>query len=176
MTKDKKQKIIQRLSKKLANNNFYITDSQGLNVQQVNEIRKTCKDKNIHYQVIKNTLLAKTLTSLDNQIDYTPLKEQILKGPTSIYIAQKNASEPAKIIQKFQKTKKQSKPLLKGAIIDGQLFIGSQHLDALSKLKSKEVLIGELLSLLQAPTHRVIAALQSSKNNLAGVIKTLANR
>jgi len=175
MTRAEKKTIVQKLGAKLASSHFYITDSQGLNAQQIGQIRRACYEKDIHYQVVKNTLLIKTLNLLISQTDYTPLVEQVLKGPSSIFISQKIASEPAKIIQKFQKTKKSPKPFLKAAVIDGELFIGSAHLATLSKLKPKEVLIGEVLGLLQTPVHRLITTLQSSGKNLARIVKTLSN-
>lgn len=170
----KKQAIVQKLTEKLANSHFYITDSQGLNVQQVNELRKLCYEKSIHYQVVKNTLLEKTFTSLNNEdVDYALLKNQALKGSSSIFITQQTASEPAKIIKNFQKTKKSVKPLLKGAVVDGELYIGSPSLDALSKIKSKEVLISELINLLKSPAQHVIASLQGAQNKLSSIIKAL---
>lgn len=175
MTKEKKQHIVQTLAKKLSQSHFYITDSQGLNVSLINKIRRSCHEKGIHYQVLKNTLLKKTLDSLANHTDYTPIKTQVAKGPSSIFITQQAAS-PAKIIQAFQRTNKQTKPILKGAVIDSELFVGSTHLDALSKLKSKEALISELLSLLQASFENLLATLQSAQHNLTGVMKTLSNR
>ena len=67
-------------------------------------------------------------------------------------------------------------PLLKGASIDSDLFIGEENLTALSKLKSKVELIGEVISILQSPAKNVVSALQSGQHNLAGLIKTLSER
>ena len=46
----------------------------------------------------------------------------------------------------------------------------------LAELKSKNELIGEIISLLQSPAKNVVSALQSGKNTLAGLVKTLENR
>lgn len=167
----RKQAIVEQLTKKLNNKHFYITNSEGLSVQQINELRKLCYEKDIHYQVIKNTLLKKVFTLLtDHSINYTSLENQALKGPTSIFITQNAASEPAKLIQHFHQTNKSKKPLLKGAIVNGEIYIGSASLDELTKIKTKEVLIGELISLLQSPTHRIIRTLKSPQNKLSSII------
>jgi large subunit ribosomal protein L10 len=43
-------------------------------------------------------------------------------------------------------------------------------------MKSKNELIGDIISLLQSPAKNVIGALQSSGNKLAGIVKTLSER
>ena len=68
------------------------------------------------------------------------------------------------------------KPIFKAASIDSDLFIGEDKLEMLSTLKSKNELIGEIITLLQSPAKNVISALQSGENNLAGIVKTLSER
>ncbi len=73
------------------------------------------------------------------------------------------ANAPGKIIKDFRK--KSDKPVLKGAYINSEVYIGDNQLDALATIKSKEELIGEIIGLLQSPAQRVISALQ---NQFAG--------
>jgi large subunit ribosomal protein L10 len=80
----------------------------------------------------------------------------ILKGNSSILIASV-ANQPAKIIKDFRK--KSDKPLLKGAYINQEIYIGDNQLDSLAALKSKEEVIGEIIGLLQSPAKRVLSAL-----------------
>ena len=68
-----------------------------------------------------------------------------------------------KIIKDFRK--KSDKPVLKGAYINSEVYIGDNQLDALATIKSKEELIGEIIGLLQSPAQRIISALQ---NKFAG--------
>jgi large subunit ribosomal protein L10 len=68
------------------------------------------------------------------------------------------------------------RPLLKAAYIDTAVFIGDDQLDALTKLKSKEQLLGEVIGLLQSPARNVISALQSGGQTIAGLVKTLQER
>ena len=78
--------------------------------------------------------------------------------------------------RKFAFEKKLEKPVFKGASIDTDLFIGEDQLDALTKLKSKFELIGDVIALLQSPAKNVISSLQSGQNKLAGIMKTLSER
>lgn len=176
MTREEKGLIIDELSEKLEeNSNFYITDASGLTVEQINAFRKLCFDAGIEYGVYKNTLIQKALEKLDT--DYTEFYDAVLKGFSGILFSKEAANTPAQVITKFRKSgSSEDKPMLKGASIDHDLFIGEEHLKMLSELKSKNELIGEIISLLQSPAKNVISSLQSGGGKLAGIMKTLSER
>jgi large subunit ribosomal protein L10 len=177
MTRAEKDSIVEELYQKFSETtNFYITDPQGLNVEKINNFRRMCFNKGIEYKVYKNTLIKKALEKLDT--DYSSFDDTVLKGFSGILFSQESSNSPAKVIKEFRKSAKSEEllPLLKGASIDTDLFIGEEYLDTLSQLKSKVELIGEVISLLQSPARNVISALQSGQHNLAGLIKTLSER
>ena len=87
-----------------------------------------------------------------------------------------SSNQPAKVIKKFRKENDKEKPLLKGAYVGADVFIGDTSLDTLISLKSKEELIGELIGLLQSPAKNVISALMSGEQKLAGIVKTLGDK
>ncbi len=176
MTKEQKAQIIEDLSQKFSTKNyFYITDASGLSVEQINKFRKLCFKKGIEYQVVKNSLIKKALANLNT--DYSPFNEAVLKGFSGILFADAG-NAPAKLLKEFHKEagKGNEKPVLKGASIDGGLFIGADNLDVLSNLKSKNELIGDIIGLLQSPAKNVVSALQSGGNKLAGIVKTLSEK
>ena len=82
-----------------------------------------------------------------------------------------NPKEPALILSSFRKANNGTKPTLKAAFINGDVFIGDDTLVALTKIKSKNELIGEVIGLLQSPAKRVIAALLHHHENLANGIE-----
>jgi large subunit ribosomal protein L10 len=85
------------------------------------------------------------------------------------------SSVPAKILKEFRT--KNDKPILKGAFIDGDTFVGDEQIAVLAALKSKEELIGDIIGLLQSPAKNVISALQSNAGNkVAGLVKALEDR
>lgn len=178
MNKQEKNQIIKDLSEKFSDSNyFYIINAMGLTVAEVNDLRKECHQKGIKYQVVKNTLIQKALDTLDNKEVYESFSEQVLKGFSGIlFTTEDKGSIPAQIIKKYRKDTGGEIPVLKGASIDGEVFIGDQYLDELSKLKSKEELIGEVITLLQSPMKQVLASLQSGEHKLAGMLKGLADK
>lgn len=177
MTREDKKTIIEELTGKLKTTpHFYIADASGFSVAQVNSFRKLCFDKGLEYRVYKNTLIKKALENMDS--DYADFAEQTLKGFSGILFSQEIGNLPAKVILDFRKKlgPKNKRPLFKGASVDGDQYLGEESLEILSNLKSKEELVGEVISLLQSPATNVVSALQSGKNILAGLVKTLAEK
>lgn len=175
MTKKEKGTLIDDLADKLRNTtHFYVADTGGLSVKQINEFRAMCFQRGIEYKIIKNTLIRKALEQLDT--DYAPF-DAALKGTSGIMFSPEVSNAPAKVIKDYRKKNAAAKkPVFKAASIDTDLFVGEDYLDMLSSLKSKEELVGDVIMLLQSPAKNVISALQSSKHKLAGIIKTLSER
>lgn len=173
MTREEKAQIIEDLTQKFSNHNyFYITDASGLSVAEVNSFRKLCFDKGVEYKVLKNTLIKKALENLE--VDFSELTEKTLKGFSGVLFAD-TGNLPAKILLDYRKSSG-DKPALKGASIDTAFYFGDDTLKSLSKLKSKEEVIGDIIGLLQSPAKNVLSALQSGGNTLAGVIQTLSEK
>jgi large subunit ribosomal protein L10 len=108
----------------------------------------------------------------ESENDFGELKE-LLKGNTAVMLSA-IANSPAKVIKKFRKGG--DKPVLKGAFVDEAIYIGDEHIEALFNLKSKEEVIGEIITLLQSPAKNVISALKSSSAKIAGLVKTLSEK
>jgi large subunit ribosomal protein L10 len=177
MTRQDKARIIEDLVDQFKNHeHVYFTDASGLTVAQVNNLRRLCHGRGIKYGVYKNTLIRKALDNLDTQADYSEFTDQVLVGFTGIMFMTENSKLPAQTIKEFRKASNTGKPLLKGASIDTDLFIGEDKLDMLSKLKTREELIGEVITLLQSPMTRLLGQLTSGRNTLAGIVKTLSER
>ncbi|KYG76529.1 50S ribosomal protein L10 [Roseivirga echinicomitans] len=175
MTKEEKGVVIEELFQKFSeNNNFYITDASGMSVAQTTALRRLCFEKGIEYKVFKNTLIQKALLKMD--ADYAPFDEKVLKGFSGIMFSGEDANSPAKLIKEFRKKSGFKSPMLKGASIDTDLFIGEENLDMLSSLKSKAELIGEVIGLLQSPAKNVISGLKGAGGKLAGILQTLSER
>ena len=159
MTKQEKNDVIEVLKGKFAQyNNFYITDTESLTVAQVGKLRNHCFDKQVEMKVAKNTLIRKALESLDAE-KYSGVFDS-LHQVTALMFSE-NPKEPAMIISTFRKENNNERPLLKAAFINGDVFVGNDQLKALTQIKTKNELIGEVIGLLQAPIQRVLGALQN---------------
>ncbi|MBL7743243.1 MAG: 50S ribosomal protein L10 [Chitinophagaceae bacterium] len=157
MTKEQKNEVIEVLKGKFSQySNFYVTDTESLTVEQVGKLRRACFDKKVEMKVAKNTLIKKALESLDNE-RYAGVYES-LNNVTALLFSE-NPKEPALIISSFRKESNGEKPVLKAAFINGDVYMGDKQLVSLTKIKTKNELIGEVIGLLQSPAKRVIAAL-----------------
>lgn len=185
MTREEKGAVIEELKQKFAEHPyFYVMDSGGMTVAQINDFRRTCFEKGIEYKVYKNTLIKKALESLD--ADYVPFDEKVLTGFSGILFSVDSGSEPAKMLKQYWE-KGNEKPVFKGASIDQSLYIGEDNIEALTKVKSKKDMIAELVGLLMspgqqlasalnAPGQQLASALNNSGGKLAGVLKALAEK
>ena len=159
MTKQEKNDVIEVLKGKFSQyNNFYITDTESLTVAQVTTLRSHCFDKQVEMRVAKNTLIRKALESLDAE-KYSGVYDS-LHNVTALLFSE-NPKDPAMILSSFRKESKGEKPELKAAFINGDVFVGDNQLIALTKIKTKNELIGVVIGLLQAPIQRVLGALQN---------------
>ena len=171
MTREEKLNIIDYLKTKLSeSNNIYLTDASGLNAETTSKLRRECFKSNIKLEVVKNTLLLKAMES--SEIDFGDLPS-VLTGNTAMMFSQ-SGNAPAKLIKEFRK--KSDKPILKGAYIEQSVYLGDDQIDSLVNIKSKDELIGELITLLQSPIKNVVSSLKSSGDTLGRIIKTLSEK
>ncbi len=171
MTREEKSKVIERLTAELADNtNIYMTDASGLNAIDTTKLRRACFKANIKLSVVKNSLLAKAMEASER--DFGELN-QVLVGNTALMYS-KVGNSPAKLIKEFRK--KSEKPILKGASIEEAVYLGDDQVSFLANIKSREELIGEVITILQSPSKNLISALLSSKSKISGVLKTLADK
>jgi large subunit ribosomal protein L10 len=157
MTPAQKNEVVEILKEKFNQySNFYITDTESLDAAQVSTLRRHCFNKQVEMKVAKNTLIKKALESLDAE-KYSGVFES-LNNVTALMFSD-NPKEPAVILSAFRKASKGEKPELKAAFINGDVFVGDNQLVNLTKIKTKNELIGEVIGLLQSPAKRVLAAL-----------------
>jgi large subunit ribosomal protein L10 len=157
MTKEQKNEVIEVLKGKFSQySNFYVADTESLTVEQVGKLRHACFDKKVEMKVAKNTLIKKALEAIDNE-RYAGVYDSLHKVTALMF--SENPKEPALIISSFRKANNAERPTLKAAFINGDVYTGDASLKALTQIKTKNELIGEVIGLLQSPAKRVIAAL-----------------
>lgn len=171
MRKEEKLTVIDDLTELLGNSkHFYLTDSSDLDAVATYELRKACFEKDIKLVMVKNTLLKRALENLEGEYDEF---YSTLKGSTSIMLCD-TGNAPARLIKEFRKS--HDKPVLKGAYVEEGIYVGEGELENLVSVKSKEELLGDVVTLLQSPMQQLVSALQSGGGTLAGLVKTLSEK
>lgn len=175
MRKELKSQIIEDLTARLKENpNFYVSDIAGLNAGATAKLRRQCFKQNIKLLVVKNTLFYKALENT-GMTDYQ-LFEDVMKGSSAIMFSE-TPNGPAKLIKSFSAADGKGKPELKAAYVQECAYIGAENLEVLCNIKSKNELIGDIVTLLQSPANNVISALKSQGGGkIAGIVKTLSEK
>ncbi len=134
-----------------------LVDYRGLTVEEDTELRKQLRESGVIYKVYKNTMLNFAFKGTD----FEQLSDQ-LAGPTAVAISKDDATAPARILAKF--AKKASALEMKAGVVEGQLY-DVEGVNALSKIPSREELLGKLLGSIQSPIA-----------NLARVLSQIAEK
>ncbi len=171
LTKAQKQEALGAIEETLEGaNTVYLTDYQGLTVEQATGLRRAFREADVQYKVLKNTLLRR---AMEKKGGFDDLLDE-LNGPTAVAFTNDPAG-PAKVLTKFLKDHDLEVPRFKGAFIDGAIY-GDDQLEMLSTLKSKDELLADILGLLMAPITNVASALGAQGAGLASVIQQIADK
>lgn len=169
-TLEKKKAQVEEIIDNLENSQaLYIANYSGLSVPDINELRSEFAEDGLIFRVYKNTLVERAMEEVGGYEDLYPH----LHNQNAFAFAEEELAKPAKILKKFNEEHK--KPEFKAALIDGGYY-GPDQLGTLAAMKSKEEVIGEIVSLLQAPVSNVISALQAQGENIAGAVKEIAEK
>ena len=144
-----------------------ITDAQsvvlvnycGLTVEQDTRLRKELRENGVIYKVYKNTMMNFAFKDTDCESLI-----QHLEGPNAIAISKTDATAPARILAKFAKDAKALE--IKAGIVEGTYY-DAAGMEVISKIPSREELLGKLLGSIQSPIAnfaRVISQIADSMN------------
>jgi large subunit ribosomal protein L10 len=133
---------------------LYLADFSGMSVEKLSLLRKRCREQQVQFRVIKNTLLKRAfhergITALD----------PFLEGPTGLVFSPVSEMSPAKILSDF--AKEHERPRIKAAVLDGRLF-EEKAIATLATLPSREVLLSQILSTFIAPKTQFQAAIDAT--------------
>ena len=167
MNLDKKKAVVDSLHEKLAKSAIVIaTDYKGLDVAAVTKLRAELTKAGVEFMVVKNTLLRRASEGTD-----AALITDSFKGPTAIAICADDPVAPAKILTEF--VKDNEKLEIKAGVMEGKA-LDIAGIEALSSLPSREVLLGQVLSAMNAvPTGmvRVLAEIPRQMLNVLSAVK-----
>ena len=167
MKLEEKKEIVAELKERLSRTQVAIlADYKGLNVAAMNDLRRRLRQENIEFRVVKNSLLLRAAEGTDSAL----MKDQFT-GPSAVALSYEDPVAPAKVLTQFAKDNKALE--LKAGVMDGKR-LGPTELKALAELPSKEVLLGQLLSVLNnVPTSfvRVLAEVPRQMLNVLVALK-----
>ncbi|OGP79022.1 MAG: 50S ribosomal protein L10 [Deltaproteobacteria bacterium RBG_16_49_23] len=169
MNRNEKRQVVTDFSKKIEGFQAAIlTHYRGLNVDQINTLRRRLRGEKISYHVVKNTVmkLAAKGTDLEKLADY-------FKGPTAIAISYDDPVSLAKILSEFVKT--QPKLEIKIGLVQGQV-IAPDEIKTLATMPSREILLAQILGGIQVPGQELAGVIMNGLQQVVGVIQARADQ
>lgn len=139
-----------------------LADFTGLDVEHITQLRRLCREANVEFKVVKNTLAKLGVKG-------TPAEDlsEHFQGPVALAVSRETEHVPAKVLAEF--AKEHEKPTFKAGYVDGNV-IDVTRVIALSKLPSKEELLSKLLGSVQGPANGLVGCLQGPLRNLISVM------
>ncbi len=167
MARPEKVAVVEDIQNRIkSSNNIFLTDYAGLDVEQMTELRRELRKRNISYRIAKNTLIRIAVRKEGLEV-----LEPYLKGPTAIAFGADDANVAAKVL--YESFKKREKPVVKCFYVDGNLYAEPKDLEAFAKLPSREDLYVQILMGVESPLTGLIASIEAPVRELVSVLDAL---
>ncbi len=149
---------------------IFLADFKGMSVEEVNDLRRDFRAAGVEYKIIKNTLAQLSFNNAG-------IKEMddFLMGCTSFAIGDSDPVAPIKVIKEYTKKNKKTKLVVKGCVFEGKVF-GADQSDALANLPTRDALLGQFISVIQAPMTNLLGVIQATGQKLVGVLESIKNQ
>lgn len=149
-----------------------LVDYKGINIEQVNQLRRRFRGTNVDYFVQKNTLIKIAL----NELGIHDLDAHLV-GPTAVAICKDDEVSPAKVLVKFLKEVMENAdfPKFKVGYVAGHVY-DKTELTALAMLPSREELLAKLLGSANAPITNFLSVSQGIIRKFVYAVKAIADK
>jgi len=141
------------------------TDFRGLNVSQITELRRSLKEKEAEYRVVKNSYARLAMSELG-----FPFEEEFLIDPTALALARADIGPITKVLFDFTKD---STLKVKGGLVDGRV-VSSAEVEAISKLPGRNELYAMLMGTMNAPLTNLVYAMSGIATKLVRTLQAVA--
>ena len=162
ISKDKKQQLVADLNEILSDAKMTVfAKYQGLSVSELQELRHLARENNVKIKVVKNRLVRVAMGEI---AVYKDTDTSALEGQLLYAISNDDEVAPAQVLAKFAKEHQALE--LKGAFSAEGKSLNEQEVVELSKLPSKDQLIGQVVNMLTGTVNDVTNALSGTLHAL----------
>ena len=145
-----------------------LSDFTGLNVADISELRRQCRENGITFRVIKNTLAKRSFNELGIEG-----MDALLEGPTAFAVSTEDEVAAAHVLKKFADEYKL--PRFKGGYVAGRI-LDEKETVRLASLPSRDVLLAQVVGTFQAPLQGLVGVLNASMRDLVGVLDAIKEK
>ena len=169
MNLEEKKRITQDLNERFTKAAVVIvTDYKGLDVASINDLRRKLREEEIEYQVVKNSLLVRASEETD-----VALIKEMFKGPSAVALSYNDPIAPARVLTAFAKDNKALE--IKAGVMGGKI-LDLNEINALSALPSREVLLGNFVSVLNNVPTGFVRTLAEIPRMLLNVLQAVKDQ
>ncbi len=166
---EEKKEIVQDLNERFSKAAVVIvTDYKGLDVAAINDLRRRLRKEEVEYQVVKNSLLVRAAQETD-----VALIKETFKGPSAVALSYSDPVAPAKVLTEFAKDHDVFE--IKVGVMDGKI-IELNEIKALSALPSREVLLGNFVSVLNNVPSSFVRTIAEIPRQLLNVLQAIKDQ
>lgn len=170
VTKEQKKATVAELAEFIRGaSSLYFVDFSKMSVTEDRNFRAQLREKGVSMKVAKNTLILRALAEVGGY----DFDAKMLFGQTGVIAGASDPIAPAKIIRQF--FDKGEKPKLKVAVVEGQVFDGSQ-LKTVSELPTREDMIAGIVGSIHAPISGIVGSINAVMRDVAGLIEEVAKK
>lgn len=140
-----------------------VADARGVTVSDMTALRETARENQIMLRVIRNTLAKLAFKGTEYEC-----VNEVLVGPSLFGFSMEDPGAAARLFKNF--AKENTKFEVKALAVSGQLM-GAEQLDVLAKLPTRDQALSMLMSVMQAPTTKLVQTMNEVPGKL---VRTLA--
>jgi large subunit ribosomal protein L10 len=169
MVRPEKLEAVKTLKGKFsAAKGLVLADFTGLTVSEANELRRKCREAQVEYRVVKNSIAR--LAAKEAEIHEL---EQHFQGPVAVALSETDSIAPARVLAEFRKVAQ--KLTFKAGYVEGRLFTPEQVRE-IAALPSREGLLAQVIGAVQAPMGQIVWTIEGVLRNLVSVIEQASKK
>ncbi len=164
MPTDRKIQQVAQIKERLERCSIAVsTNPTGLDANDMNELRRRLRERDVEYRIVKNTL-----TYIAAEEASKPHLRNVVNGPTGLALGYDDPRLVAQTLEEFIRATR-SPLAIQGALLNTRA-LSAEEVHTLAGLPSQEVLLSQLLGQIQHPISRLVGQLQAPINGLVNTL------
>ena len=165
MHREQKMRIVDQLKEAISKCSLGIlTNYQGLSTSEINVVRRRLRQMGIEYRVVKNTLARLAASKADKGF-----LSGSFEGPVAVAFGYGDIVEPAKALLDYINSSSTTLSIRSGFL--GDRLLTSDEVKMLAKTPTREVLLAQVISGMQAPIANLLNCLTSPLRDTIGILQ-----
>ena len=168
MPRTEKLERVAELKRQIEGSNaLLLTEYRGLTVSEITTLRRSLRDADASFAVVKNTLMQRAAAEAGLEI------ADLLTGPSAVAFVGGDAVTAAKQIKSV--AKQFPSLVLKGGFMDGQV-LSADDANRLADLESREVMLSKIAGLLKGEMSRAASMFVSVPSRFLSLLEAFQER